>query len=685
MIEISYSDLKNSDPINTHHSFDSFKKIAPMENSSTLVSDKMPLKVLHLLDAEMDTSKKYEKIVTHIYPSSLLASIAIASEMADLIKAKQQDDKPCVLGLATGATPKLVYAELVRLHKEEGLSFKNVFTFNLDEYYPMQPDSLQSYVRFMKECLFNHVDIPEGNYHIPDGTLALEDVSSFCKEYERKIESLGGIDIQLLGIGGNGHIGFNEPGSRVNSKTRLITLDHSTRVAAAGDFSGLINVPKKAITMGVSAILNAKRIIIMAWGEGKARMVKSAVEGMVTEQLPASYLQSHSNATFFLDEASSSELTRIKTPWLVDTCKWDKKLTKKAVISLALLLNKPVLKLTDKDYNDNGMSDLLAAHGSAYDINLDIFNQLQNTITGWPGGKPNADDSRRPERANPSRKRVLLFSPHPDDDIISMGGTFRRLHEQGHEVHVAYQTSGNIAVSDDEALRMADFVSQFNRKFSVDDEKTRKIFKETYDFIKNKKASEKDTFELRHIKGIIRKSEAKSTCRFVGIPEENIHFMDLPFYETGLIQKKPLGAEDIRLTAALIEEIKPHQIFAAGDLADPHGTHKVCLDAVFAALENLKSNDWIKDCWVWLYRGAWAEWDIDQIEMAVPMSPDEVLKKRYGIFKHQSQKDGVVFQGSDSREFWQRAEERNRGTAELYNKLGLAEYAAIEAFVRYKL
>ena len=434
----------------------------------------------------------------------------------------------------------------------------------------------------------------------------------------------------------------------------------------------------------MSPVLNAKRIILLAWGEGKARIVKSAVEGPVTEQIPASYLQNHSDVTFVIDEPAATELVRIKTPWLVDNVVWDNAMIKKAVTQLALSLKKPILKLTNKDYNENGMSDLLAAHGQAYDINIDVFNQLQNTITGWPGGKPNADDTKRPERALPARKRVIIFSPHPDDDIISMGGTFMRLHEQGHDVHIAYQTSGNIAVQDDEALRFADFVVEYNNRFGVNNDAAVKIYKEASSFIRNKNSSEKDTQEVRLIKGLIRKGEAKATCRYVGLPDENAHFLNMPFYETGLVEKKPIGAEDIKIVADLIEEIKPHQIYAAGDLADPHGTHKVCLDAIFAAVEKLKHQNFMKDCWVWLYRGAWAEWDVDQIEMAVPMSPDQVLKKRYGIFKHQSQKDGVVFQGADSREFWQRAEERNRGTADIYNKLGLAEYEAMEAFVRYK-
>lgn len=626
----------------------------------------------------------YEKIPTHIYADAKAASRAVAHEIADLIRAKQKEGKPCVLGLATGSSPKTVYAELVRLHREEDLSFRNVVSFNLDEYYPMEPDSIQSYVRFMKEQLFDHVDIPEGAYHIPDGTVRYEKVADFARHYEQMIEEAGGLDFQLLGIGGNGHIGFNEPGSLINSHTRLMMLDHSTRAAAAMDFGSLTRVPKKAITMGVSSILKARRVVLLAWGERKAPVIRAAVEGLVSELVPASYLQTHPNALFVIDEAAASELTRMKTPWLVDTVVWDNRMIKKAVTHLSLTLQKPILKLTNKDYNDNGMSDLLAQVGQAYDLNIDIFNQLQHTITGWPGGKPNADDTNRPERALPASKRCLIFSPHPDDDIISMGGTFQRLHDQGHEVHVGYQTSGNIAVADDEALRFADYVVDFNSKFGIDSPKATKIFEDAAAFLRTKKDSEQDTPEVRHVKGLIRMGEAKSTCRFVGIPVENAHFLNMPFYETGTVIKKPLSEEDIRVVMEVIEKVKPHQIYAAGDLADPHGTHKVCLDAVMEAVRRLKHKNFMKDCWIWLYRGAWAEWDIHEIEMAVPMSPDQVMRKRFGIFKHQSQKDGVVFQGTDSREFWQRAEERNRATADLYNKLGLAEYEAMEAFVRWK-
>jgi glucosamine-6-phosphate deaminase len=630
-----------------------------------------------------NVSANYEKVPSEIFATPADASKAVAREIADLILQKQAENKPCVLGLATGSTPKRMYAELIRLHKEEGLSFKNVITFNLDEYYPMQPDAAQSYVRFMKEQLFDHIDLAPENYNVPDGTLRKDQVQAYCEAYEAKINAAGGLDLQVLGIGGTGHIGFNEPGSQIGSKTRLVALDYTTRADATPDFGTLAQVPRLAITLGVNQIMNAKRVVLMAWGANKAKIVQRACEGEVTENCPSSFLQHHPNTTFFLDETAASELIKIKTPWLSGPIEWNTALIKKAVCMLGLKLEKPILKLTTSDYTSNGLGDLLAQKGSAYDLNINVFNLLQNTISGWPGGKPNAEDTNRPERANPTKKRVLIFSPHPDDDIISMGGTFIRLHEQGHDVHVGYQTSGNIAVHDDEALRFSDFVCDYNTKFGLDNTGAGKIFSDAKTFLKNKKADDKDTDSVRQVKGMIRKGEAKATCRYVGIPDENAHFMNLPFYETGTVEKKPVGEDDIKITMDLIREIKPHQIYAAGDLADPHGTHKVCLDAIFEACKRLKDEPFMKDCWVWLYRGAWHEWDIWETEMSIPMSPEQVLQKRYGIFKHQSQKDGVVFQGNDSREFWQRAEVRNAGSADVYNKLGLAEYAAMEAFVRW--
>ena len=625
----------------------------------------------------------YEKIHTIIFQDSAEASIKVANEIADLIKKRRKENKNVVLGLATGSTPVAVYDELIRLHKQNHLSFQNVITFNLDEYYPIKPDSLQSYVRFMNEHLFDHIDIPKNQIHIPDGTISEEDVSSYCEKYEEMIRDAGGIDIQLLGIGRTGHIGFNEPGSRPDSPTRLITLDQVTRKDAASDFFGEEYVPRRAITMGVGTIMQAKKIYLMAWGEGKSEMIRQTVEGDVKESVPATYLQNHPNTTVILDEAASAKLMRVNTPWLLGPCSWDNTLTRKAVVWLCQKLEKPILKLTDENYNENGMADLITTNGPAYNINIRVFNELQHTITGWPGGKPNEDDKYRPERKAPFPKRALIFSPHPDDDVISMGGTLIRLVDQGHTVHIAYQTSGNIAVFDDDVVRFADFVIDYSDAFGMKEQKAEKLFRKVNEFLKNKKPGQIDSPEVKMIKGLIRRGEAKAGGRYCGVPDENMHFMDMPFYETGKVKKKPISDEDIQITVDLIRKIKPHQIYAAGDLSDPHGTHRVCLKAIFAALEIVKNEEWAKDCWVWLYRGAWQEWDVNEIEMAVPLSPNELKRKRRAIFKHQSQKDRPLFPGSDAREFWQRSEDRNRGTAEAYDSLGLAEYEAIEGFVRY--
>lgn len=632
----------------------------------------------------MSHSVATEKIPTKIFSTSEEASVFVAREIAALIKIRQLEGKHCVVGLATGSTPTRVYSELVNMHKKEGLSFKNVYTFNLDEYYPMLPDSLQSYVRFMNEHLFDHIDIPKNQIHIPDGTIDKEKVAAFCKAYEQKIETLGGIDLQILGIGRTGHIGFNEPGSSEKSMTRMITLDQVTRIDAASDFYGEENVPKKAITMGVGTILKSKRTIMMAWGEGKSSIIQKAVEGPVTDQIPSTFLQKHPNALVVLDSAASSQLTAIKTPWLLDSIEWNDRLIRKAVVWLCQQINKPILKLTNHDYMEHGMGDIVTEFGSAYHVNIRIFNELQHTITGWPGGKPNADDSNRPERAKPFPKRAIIFSPHPDDDVISMGGTFIRLVDQGHEVHVAYQTSGNIAVFDDDAVRFADFVRDFNHAFGLNKQDGEKFYEKVVKSILEKKPGEVDSPEVLLIKGMIRRGEAKAGCRYTGIPDSQAHFLDMPFYETGKVKKKPLGEEDIQIIVNLLEEIKPHQIYAAGDLSDPHGTHRVCLAAIYQAIDRLKDQAWMKDCYVWLYRGAWQEWDIDQIEMAVPLSPEELMRKRRAVFKHQSQKDSALFPGNDKREFWVRAEDRNHATAAAYNDLGLAEYEAMEAFVRYK-
>jgi len=633
---------------------------------------------------KIDLIDSLEKIPVKIFADSVEGSVFVAQQIAQLIKEKEAEGKQCVIGLATGSTPKTLYAELVRMHKEEGLSFKNVIAFNLDQYYPMDKDALQSYHYFMRRNLFEHTDINPSNYHLPDGMVPKDEVKEHCLAYEKKIEEAGGLDLQILGIGVNGHIGFNEPGSGIHTKTRLVTLDNSTRIANAYEFGNMSQVPRMAITMGISTILRSKKIILMAWGQVKSSIIQKTVEGIASEDIPASLLQNHDDCLFVLDESASGELTRFKSPWLTGECTWTDAMIKRAVVNLSLKQGKPILSLTNNDYNDNGLGDLLVEKGDAYEINLQVFYLLRDSITGWPGGKTTDQRTTHPERHHPFPKKVLLFSPHPDDDIISMGGTFMRLQDQGHDVHVAYQTSGNIAVTDEFVTRFIDFAVGFENLFDIDETKSKKILADATAFLKIKRSSEKDTETIRSIKGLIRSSEAKATCKYVGLNEKQIHFMNLPFYETGTIEKKPLSKADVDLTVELLNSVQPQQVYCAGDFADPHGTHKVCFDVVMAALKQIKLSGatWIKDCWLWLYKGAWQEWDITEIDMAVPMSPDQVVKKRHGIFIHQSQKDIVPFLGSDDREFWQRAEERNANTAQLYARLGLTQYAAMEAFVR---
>ncbi|MCC8410128.1 glucosamine-6-phosphate deaminase [Mucilaginibacter sp. UR6-1] len=627
---------------------------------------------------------RYEKLPVTVFPDSTAASNSVAARIAALIRDKQSRGETTVLGLATGATPVKVYKELIRLHKEEGLSFKSVVTFNLDEYFPMQPDAEQSYVTFMKQQLFDHIDIDPANIHIPDGTLAEEDVAQFCINYEQKINSYGGLDLQILGIGRTGHIGFNEPGSAPNSGTRLVTLDDLTRRDASRDFGGKENVPTKAITMGVGTIFKAREIILMAWNLKKASIIKKAVEGTVSAEVPATYLQLSDKVEFILDQDAAAELTRFDTPWLVRDCVWDIQLIKKAVVWLSKTTGKPILKLTEEDYNNNGMAQLATEKGPVYNINIDIFNKLQHTITGWPGGKPNADDSQRPERKDPAKKRSIIFSPHPDDDVISMGGTFIRLADQGHEVHVAYQTSGNTAVWDDDVLRFMEFAIDFNKAQGLDTASLENTYKVSREFIGKKLPNQPDQLAIREVKGLIRKGEAIAGARFAGLPDENIHFQNLPFYDRQKTNSNVSFEDDIQQTIELLRKVKPQQVFAAGDFADPHGTHKVCFDVILAALQRLKGTEaWVDDCWLWLYRGAWHEFEIHEIQMAVPLSPQEVMRKRLAIFKHQSQKDLPVFPGDDAREFWVRAEQRTAETARAYDELGLAEYEAIEAFVRW--
>ncbi|MEQ8209142.1 MAG: glucosamine-6-phosphate deaminase [Lacipirellulaceae bacterium] len=628
-----------------------------------------------------------EKISCHVFQNAKNASTYVAAQIADLIRSRTEQGEMCVLGLATGSTPVSVYDELVRLHQEEGLSFRNVITFNLDEYFPMQPEELQSYVRFMNEHLFDRVDIQKENAHVPDGTLDESEVADYCRDYEQAIIDAGGIDIQLLGIGRTGHIGFNEPGSGRESRTRLITLDKVTRRDAASDFFGEEHVPKRAITMGVGTILEARQIYLLAFGEGKAPVVAQAIEGEVSKSIAASFLQEHANAKIVLDDAAAEQLTRYRCPWVLGPCDWDEALIRKAVIWLSQHLQKPILKLTVEDYNEEDLQELLAKYGTAYDINLKVFRHLQSTITGWPGGKPahaRLPGDRPREHDDIFPKRVLVFSPHPDDDVISMGGTLGRLADQGHEVHVAYQTSGNIAVFDDDVRRQADLISDFKDAFEIPDEKVSEILNGIQEALANKSPGQVDSDAVQEVKGLIRRGEARAGARVCGVPAERLHFLDMPFYETGRVRKKPLGEEDIQIIVNLLQELKPHQVYAAGDLSDPHGTHRTCLKAILQACDRVQQESWYEVCDVWLYRGAWQEWSPHQIEMSVPLSPDEMLRKRNAIFKHESQKDRALFPGPDPREFWQRAEDRNHKTAHVYDALGLAEYEAIEGFVRWK-
>jgi glucosamine-6-phosphate deaminase len=632
-----------------------------------------------------DKSKRFEKVPVDVFSDSESASKIVAKKIAEIILRKQSEGKPCVLGLIAGSTAVNVYEELVNIHKNKGLSFKNVIVFNIDEYYPLHPGVIQSHYLYLHEYLFSQVDIPVENINLIRGDIPKDKIPTFCKLYEDKIRELGGVDLQLLSLDGRGQIGANEPGSDKYSETRLITLDYATRMGAASNFYGEENVPRYCLTMGLGTIMNAREIILMAWGEGKAKIIKKVIEEKVTEMVPASYLQEHKAVSFVLDDASASELTRVKTPWLTGNVVWSSKLIRRAVFWLCQKLDKPILKITDRDYNDNGLGDLISECGPASKINIQVFNDLQHTITGWPGGKPNADDSTRPERAYPFPKRVLIFSPHPDDDVISMGGTFARLCSQGHDVNVAYQTSGNIAVFDDEAIRFLDFIREIGSIYNLSNEVTDNAYHAARESVMLKNPGQVDSSDVKMIKGAIRRTEARAGALYVGVPEENIHFLDLPFYETGTVKKKPIGEEDIKIIMNLLQKIKPHQIYVAGDMTDPHGTHRVCFQAIIESVKRLQNEEWMNDCRIWMYRGAWQEWDVAEQEMAVPLSPEETTIKRRAIFKHQSQKDRPLFPGTDPREFWQRAEERNHATAVIFDKLGMAEYQAIELFVEYKL
>lgn len=631
---------------------------------------------------------RFEKIPTDIFPSIDAGAKRIADSIEMEIKTKQREGRFCVIGMGTGLSLTPVFEELIRRHQEEKLSFNNVVAFNAYEYFPSTPENKNKSINQLKERFLNHVDIDPQNIFTPHGDIEQDAIQEQCRLYEERIKSFGGMDIALLGIGRMGNIASNEPGSGLTSTSRLILIDATSREEIALSFGSKETIPPCSITMGVETILSARKILITAWGEEKADIIRAAVEGKVTDSIPASFLQTHNHVQMVIDLAAAAKLTRIRYPWLVASCKWTDKLVRSALVWLCQKTKKPILKLTNKDYNENGLSELLALYGSAYNANIEIFNDLQHTITGWPGGKPNADDSNRPERATPYPKRVVVFSPHPDDDVISMGGTLRRLVQQGHDVHVAYETSGNIAVGDEEVVRFMHFINGFNQLFDAGkDEAIKNKYKEIKETLASKKEGEMDSLDVRTIKGLIRRGEARTACTFNQVPNDHVHFLDLPFYESGTIEKLPMGAEDVNIVRKLLKEIKPHQIYVAGDLADPHGTHRKCTDAVLAALDLEKEAKakWLEDCRVWMYRGAWAEWEIENIEMCVPMSPEELRAKRNSILKHQSQMESAPFLGNDERLFWQRAEDRNRGTAQLYDDLGLACYEAMEAFVEYKL
>lgn len=636
-------------------------------------------------DFEKTLLTRHERIQTEIVENVYEGACLVADEIEKMIKENQAKGEKFVMTLPGDSSARYICNELVKKYNDGQLSFENVVFFSQYEYYPLVKESNVSNFTSIKSMFLDLVDIKPENIYTLDGHAAKNNVDAVCREYEKNLDEVGNIDFAVVSIGKNGNIGLNEPGSSMNSLTRLILLDDYSIGDASKIFGKLSSVPKGAITMGVKTLLSAKRIFMVAWGEEKCDVIRKAIEEKFSESVPASFLQNHTNAACCLDLGAASYLTRIQRPWLVSSCEWNDKLIRSAIVWLCSLIHKPILKLTNRDYNEHGLGELLALYGSAYNVNIKVFNDLQHTITGWPGGKPNADDTYRPERAYPYPKRVVVFSPHPDDDVISMGGTVHRLAVQGHDVHIAYQTSGNIAVDDEEVRRFMMFVKGYNQIAELGENR----IDEKYDLIiKNlseKKDGDFDTRDILDIKALIRRGEARTACDYIGIKPENVHFLNLPFYETGKIEKSPISMADVDVVLKLLREVKPHQIFVAGDLADPHGTHRVCTDAVFAAIDVEKENnaEWLRDCKIWMYRGAWAEWEIENIEMAVPMSPEELRIKRNAILKHQSQMEGAPFLGNDERLFWQRSEDRNHATAQLYHDLGLASYEAIEAFVEY--
>lgn len=633
-------------------------------------------------EIELAAIRREEKIDTRVFETATDGADFLASEIVRYIKRYVALNGKCVLGLGAGTSTHRVYASLINLYKQGEVDFDKVIVFNISEFFPLNPEGPSTIAR-LQEVFLNHVNIRPENIRTINPATTKEKMYEYCQAYEQAIADEGGIDVALCEIAANGSIAFNEPGSQASSYCRLVLLGNESRHTIGKEYS-CDEVPTTAITLGLANITSARRVLAMAWGENNAGIIRRAVEEAANTSVPASNLQGHPHVKVVTDLAGAEELTRISHPWKVTNCEWNDKLIRRAIVWLCNMTGKPILKLTDKDYNDWGLGELLALFGSAYNVNIKVFNELQHTITGWPGGKPNADDTYRPERANPYPKRVIVFSPHPDDDVISMGGTFKRLVDQKHDVHVAYETSGNIAVGDEDMMRYFLMMDKIAPLFGFKDGGYENLSKSVTEFVAAKKAGDMDSAEIREIKTMIRQAEATIACNYIGVKPGNIHFLRLPFYETGAIKKGDLEQRDVDIVKALLQDVKPHQIFVAGDLADPHGTHKVCTDAVLAAIDELKGEEWLKDCRIWMYRGAWAEWEIDHIEMAVPISPEELRSKRNSILKHQSQMENAPFLGDDDRLFWQRAEERNRATAQLYENLGLASYEAIEAFVEYK-
>jgi len=630
-----------------------------------------------------DESLRFERIPTEVFADAETACRALAARIAGEIRHRAAEGRPYVLGLATGSTPLPLYRELIRLHRREDLSFANVVAFNLDEYYGLSRSHPESYWVFMREQLFAHLDIPEDHIHLPEGTVPRSEVYGHCAGYETAIEAAGGIDLQILGIGRSGHIGFNEPGSRPDSRTRLVTLDPVTRRDAARDFVGEENVPRHALTMGVATILDARQVVLLAWGRAKAEAVARAVEGEESDALPASFLQSHPNAAILLDPAAASELTRVRHPWRVGPVEWTPAMTGKAVAWLSSRVSKPILKLIEDDYRENSISELITERGSAYQLNIEAFNRFQHTITGWPGGKPGAGESHRPERAAPHPKRALALSPEPRDDTIGMGGTLHRLVDQGHEVTLVYLTSGDLAVPDGDALRLSRIFAELDLE-QDSAPPNEKLIARVHEELGRKGPFDPDSPELRYLKGLIRREEARAASQQCGVHPSSTVFLDLPFYQNGRYRSFAPGPDDLAKVVRLLRDVRPHQVYATGYLQDPSSVPGICFDLLSQALEACRDEPWFADCRIWLYRGAEAEWEIHDIDMAVPLSPSELQNKVQGIYQHQSQRGQTPFHAESGEEIWQQAAERNKHTAALYDALGLPEYEAIEAFHRYQ-